>query len=487
MLANRHVLQIVPAQQIKTSCEISVNHSIAITADNRGIAEALAKLMQAAGYHRTKVVAEVSAANDVVIALDALSKFSNLDEAIACNFRVFQHARIIANRFTQRGGIFIAAQATSGNFSFHTSDSHATWASGISGLVKTAAQEWPKAICQVLDVDHIKSTAKEIAELLFTQIKTGFTDLECGLQTNNKAITTSLNSLPFIAEKNLRLEKNAIIIASGGARGITAACLLALAKQQPIHIILLGRTALKEETPLTSHLTTEQEIKNALIADYQTKQQAFTLPEISKQASLILAQREIFTNLAAFKAAGSNVDYFAVDILDSSALSLTLQQIRKQFGKISAILHGAGVLADKLIAQKSDQQFNQVFQTKVLGLKNLLEATQQDKIKFLLLFSSVAARFGNVGQCDYAMANEVLNKIAQQEQQLRGKNCLVKSFNWGPWESGMVTPQLKILFQQRGIHLLSMTEGTELFTNELTDTERNHVEVIFGGRLNQRV
>ena len=55
----------------------------------------------------------------------------------------------------------------------------------------------------------------------------------------------------------------------------------------------------------------------------------------------------------------------------------------------------------------------------------------------LALFSSAAGFFGNAGQSDYAAANEVLNQYALQFSQKHPK-CNVVSFNWGPWEGGMV-------------------------------------------------
>ncbi len=61
-----------------------------------------------------------------------------------------------------------------------------------------------------------------------------------------------------------------------------------------------------------------------------------------------------------------------------------------------------------------------MFGTKVRGLRALLDATQEDRCARSLLFSSVAARSGNAGQSDYAMANAVLNKVAAAEAHRRG-------------------------------------------------------------------
>ena len=104
-------------------------------------------------------------------------------------------------------------------------------------------------------------------------------------------------------------------------------------------------------------------------------------------------------------------------------------------------MHGAGVLADKFILDKTAEQFNSVFDTKVSGLRNILSELDLPRLKLLALYSSSTARFGRTGQCDYAMANEVLNKTARLLER-RLPDCRVASFNWGPWDGGMVNDGL---------------------------------------------
>ena len=135
--------------------------------------------------------------------------------------------------------------------------------------------------------------------------------------------------------------------------------------------------------------------------------------------------------MAAIEAAGGEARYRAVDVTDRAALSGALEVVRAEWGPITGLVHGAGVLADKRIADKSDEQFTRVYRTKVAGLEAMLAATQDDPLELILLFSSVAARSGNAGQCDYAMANEVLNKVAALEGRRR-PGCRVRSLGWGP-------------------------------------------------------
>src|SRR5262249_4692417 len=89
-----------------------------------------------------------------------------------------------------------------------------------------------------------------------------------------------------------------------------------------------------------------------------------------------------------------------------------------------------------------------------------------DPLTTLCLFSSVSARYGNTGQSDYAMANEVLNQVACAEQ-ARRPGCVVRSVGWGPWDGGMVTPALRDHFRRIGVPLISREAGARAFVAEL--------------------
>jgi len=127
------------------------------------------------------------------------------------------------------------------------------------------------------------------------------------------------------------------------------------------------------------------------------------------------------------------------------------------------------------------EQFQQVYSTKIDGLRSLLAAVADDALNFMVLFSSSTGRFGRTGQVDYAVANEVLNKVAQQQAGLRPA-CRVLSLNWGPWDGGMVTPALKQLFADDGIAVIDLKAGADYLVREIATAAGGPVElVILGG------
>lgn len=194
------------------------------------------------------------------------------------------------------------------------------------------------------------------------------------------------------------------------------------------------------------------------------------------------ANREIMKNLERIKVAGARAAYFKVDVRSETQIAALLKTVRAQYGPISGILHGAGVVEDRLIVDKTPEQVGRVLETKIRGLQLLLDATRNDPLRYLVLFSSVAARFGNQGQADYAMANEVMNKIARVEAAGR-PDCRTIAINWGPWEGGMVTESLKREFEKRGIHLIPLEAGARCLVKEMTRVTPSPTEIVIGADL----
>jgi len=281
------------------------------------------------------------------------------------------------------------------------------------------------------------------------------------------------------------------VVATGGARGVTAATLIALARDAagrgaagrgtPPRLVLLGRTALAKEPAGCGDAVSEADLKRALL---QVAREAGEMPkpkELGVQASRILAAREVRGTVAALAEVGAEARYLAVDVRNQQALTEALDGVRQEWGPITGLVHGAGVIEDRYIADKTLEQVDRVVGTKVDGLRHLLAATSEDPLTLICLFSSVTARCGNRGQADYAMANEILNKIANAEAHRRGGACRVKSLGWGPWKGGMVTPALEARFAAQGVPLIALEEGARMLVEEVQGPDATTVELVLGG------
>src|SRR5205823_732123 len=107
----------------------------------------------------------------------------------------------------------------------------------------------------------------------------------------------------------------------------------------------------------------------------------------------ITAGREVRDTLARTLAAGARAVYRCVDVRDGRAVTDVLAAVRRELGPVRGLVHGAGVLADARIEDKTAEQFDQVHGTKAAGLRNLLAALPPDDLRALVLFSSSTGRF----------------------------------------------------------------------------------------------
>ena len=375
--------------------------------------------------------------------------------------------------------VFATVSRLDGRFGFEANQRLADPLSGgLAGLAKSAAREWPELNCKAIDLAVWPSASDAAVRVVDELFRAG--PVEIGLSPRGRCTPTVVDeSLDNFRAGAPAIQPGELVIVSGGARGVTAAAALAAAQAWRPRLVILGRSPVPPEEPdWLKRLSSEVEIKQGLIESLPRG----TLPKaIEAQYRQILSGREVSSTLSRLHAAGVPVSYHAVDIRDLATLRPLLLQLQEQYGPVRGVIHGAGVLADQHIEDKTREQFDRVYQTKVSGLRNLLGAIQPDKLRTLCLFSSYTARYGRVGQCDYAIANEVLNKLARQFS-IEHPRTHVVSFNWGPWDGGMVTGGLKKLFAAEHVGLIPMIDGANLLVQELSQSSSLPVEVLVIGK-----
>jgi acyl transferase domain-containing protein/acyl carrier protein len=181
----------------------------------------------------------------------------------------------------------------------------------------------------------------------------------------------------------------------------------------------------------------------------------------------------------------SNCSYYAADITNLGSVHHLVKEITTRHGRIDGIIHSAGVIADSLIVNKTNEAILTVLSPKIEGLKNLDEAIANMPLDFFLLFSSLAGVTGNTGQSDYAAANAYLDNFAEwrntevQQGKRKGKSL---SINWPLWSGGgmiMNDAAMQYLEQQWGILPLAATEGFRAF-DLLLHTNLHQGIVTFG-------
>jgi NAD(P)-dependent dehydrogenase (short-subunit alcohol dehydrogenase family) len=273
------------------------------------------------------------------------------------------------------------------------------------------------------------------------------------------------------------------VIVTGGARGITGLVAAELARAWRPTLLIVGTTPepTEVEPPDTASLADEAELKGALHARLRDAGRPSKPAEIEAAYQSLRRAREVRENLEILRRAGACVEYARADVRDPSALAAALGGWRERYGDPVGLIHGAGLIKDKLIREKSSESFDRVLGTKVEGALNLIRLLRPESLKFTALFSSIAGRFGNVGQSDYAAANEVLNKLAQWlDRRWPGR---VVSVIWGPWSGVGMVSQLEGHLGRRGLGMIAPEVGRTLLLDELRFGRKGDVEVIYTGGL----
>ncbi|MCS6114987.1 type I polyketide synthase [Shewanella baltica] len=337
----------------------------------------------------------------------------------------------------------------------------------LAGLTKTLSHEWPSVHCRALDIAPALD-AKQLANAVIAELFATDKLLEVGV--SEASATEMLARMTLVAGKAdtrhsaANLTSADKILVTGGAKGVTFECALSLAKRSKAHFILAGRSS-QQTIPAWAQGKNNSELKAAAIAHIQSLGEKPTPKQVDALVWPVQSSQEIASALQAFTAVGASAEYLSLDVNNPDAIASTIVPIT-ELSPITGIIHGAGVLADKHIQDKTLDELARVYGTKVTGISNLLAALDLDKVKLIALFSSAAGFYGNTGQSDYAMSNDILNKAALQlAQQL--PNAKVMSFDWGPWDGGMVNPALKKMFIDRGVYVIPLKAGAELFASQL--------------------
>ncbi|MGE4069930.1 MAG: SDR family NAD(P)-dependent oxidoreductase [Lysobacterales bacterium] len=468
----RYELQRVPAPASGLSMPGLFDGDTLSVIGHAEIAPLLVAELQARGVAARVDTALPSQARKCIY-LGATRSVESVDAAIALNHEAFALARQLAPTLQSQPGLFVAVH---GDLEAAGASADAAWAAGVPALIKTCALEWPQAACKSIAAD-LNTTLPQLARWIADELLGGGGEIEVALAATGER--SSWISVPRPVQPDSPvIAAGDVVVVSGGARGVTAPCLIEWAGRASPRLVLLGRSALSPEPAICAGLHGESELKQALLSAAQAAGERLTPAELQARVRQVLSTREIRATLAELAAVGCEAHYLRASVEDAAEVDAALRRVRSEIGPIRGLIHAAGVIADKRIADKTDAQFAQVFATKVGGLRHLLAATRDDELKLLVAFSSVSARCGNTGQADYAMANEVLSKVLAAEQ--RRKPALrVKSLGWGPWQGGMVNPALAARFAELGVPMIPLDLGARLFADEMADA--GALELVLGG------
>ncbi|MDA1360932.1 SDR family NAD(P)-dependent oxidoreductase [Glycomyces luteolus] len=315
---------------------------------------------------------------------------------------------------------------------------------GVGGLIRTVALETNGLFCRSLDYAP-ELAAEHVAERLLREIADAATDLREVGDDGTARCTPMLSEtpqplLPPTPVETAEVTEDDLFVVTGGARGVTSWCVIETARRYRCGFLLLGRTTLSGG--------------------------ADSSPE----------EREIETTLQTLRALGVRAEYLAADVTDASAVAAALAPYTAD---ITGVIHGAGVLADQWLKDKTAETVARVVGPKLTGLDAVIGAVDAERLRHLVVFSSVAGLNGNLRQSDYAMSNEALNRFACAWKAGRPA-CRVSAIAFGPWTGGMANAAIRAIYAQQGIPLLTRENGASLFVEQLGAEHQDHLVTVLG-------
>jgi malonyl CoA-acyl carrier protein transacylase/NAD(P)-dependent dehydrogenase (short-subunit alcohol dehydrogenase family) len=329
-------------------------------------------------------------------------------ERIECLLDLFQSFKAFLPWLAEND--FDLTLATSG-------DSH-PFAQGLSGFFKSMQQECPKLGFKHL---HFLTLPSQEELIRLADAERGTTSaIDIHYESGRRQVVVLEPLEDTTVDKPAF--NDAVIIAFGGAKGISHALLTRLAATGQPHLYLAGRSP----------------------------------REVVAQA---LGELERLT---------PHVHYTVLDAQDPEATGKLFADIHNKHGRVDFVVNAVGIEKSRLLANKSKAEMHKELNSKVVPTINILNAAQTVSAGLVLNFGSVASRWGNAGQTIYACAGDIVNQLSVSYNRMLGHIGAV-TIEWPPWDGIGMTADPAVLHQlrRRGLSLLGADRAAELLSSDL--------------------
>lgn len=287
-----------------------------------------------------------------------------------------------------------------------------------AAFARTLHLEAPRVTTCVLSVPQSHTNAADwvIAEALAAQ---GY--VEAIYDDDGRRFEPVVGPLPFLDQSDdLPLSATDVLVVTGGGKGITSECALALAKESKARLVLIGRAR----------------------------------PD---------SDEELSSNLKRMTAAGTDFRYLSADVTDAAQMRELIETVEKDLGPVTGILHGAARNVPQLISNLDQEAFRKTLAVKVEGARNLLAAVNPEKLKLLITFGSIIARTGLPGEAHYGLANELLTSLTEEWKSTHPA-CRCLAVEWSIWSGKGMGGRLGDTdrLMQQGITPISPDDGVNM-------------------------
>ena len=514
--AHRYVPQSVRIKSLGAEHTILPGDAILITAADQSVNDAVRKVLEELSLTVIEIPGDASEATiKRLTSSDRLRRVSTVVDLSVLR----PHADVLSKGDAwwqdvegQYTTVFSVAQAT-----YETLQSygeHASWiavtsSGGMSGMdlrtvgdpiggltagfVKTLALELRQMHTRIVDFDVVEPSS--LAGALRTELthEAENEEIEIGYIEGDRYTVRVLPVPVSSYDRAVRqsLSTDSCVVMSGGSRGIVRECALALAEQRNIPVVLLGRSDPDDPEMKPWLAYSDEDWANAraeVMRQGRTRRPEASVADLSDEYRKITYTRQLVTNLADIDSRTDKIHYLVCDVSDPDQVDKAMAQVRSRFGKISAIVHGAGLESFGAIPRKSLKKTAKAIAVKARGFQNLLRSTAEDDLSAFISFGSISGRFGMDGQSDYTAGASLLAQMAHIMSRSQSQNPRTIPFitmEWTAWdEVGMATnPEVvSVQANERGMTYMSVADGVRHFVDEIELGTANP-EVLYFGEL----
>ncbi|GII02839.1 type I polyketide synthase [Planobispora takensis] len=158
---------------------------------------------------------------------------------------------------------------------------------------------------------------------------------------------------------------------------------------------------------------------------------------------------------------GTEVRVVTGDLAEPGVAARLVEAVTEGGLRLRGVVHAAGVLEDRLLADMGAGDLHRVWSAKVHGGLALHEATREADPDWWVAFSSAAALLGSPGQAAYAAANAWLDALCALR---RTEGLPATTINWGTWSevggaSGAALPAVAPITPEEGVEALEALLG----------------------------
>ena len=381
--------------------------------------------------------------------------------------RVFEKG--LANR--QDADTFFAVNTKiDGNFGYTTKDEFNPIVGALTGgttCYRKDVYERTGAISKLMDFEPT-ATPDEMAQKTMDEVLHGDMRLMIGTRDNVRSTILSLPTRLDKSVKHFDLAGKSIIF-TGSGRGIGAMLSQKIAAQYHSKIIVLDIIEIQDKTPLWASMNEAElaALKKQLWEDLKADKTQKATPVLLERAfGRVKDSITLYNNLQKLRDLGSEVEYYHCDVMNSSMVKEVCTKIKAKNGRVDGLIHFAGLERSKLIYDKDPAEYYRIFDVKATSFASFLANNIVRDDGFFAFASSIAGKYGNLGQSDYASANDYLAKsaLSLSNQGYRAISIAMSAYK----NVGMgVRAGVETFLRSNGVDFVDPEDGMQIFLDEI--------------------